>query len=264
MGKIRLAIHGAGGKMGQRLVALAACDPQLQVVAAIESEEHPNLGEDAGVFANCAPLGIPLSREFPEADVAIDFSTPAAADQIILMCVERSIPLVMATTGLSDAQHQSLRDAADKIAVLWAPSMSLAVNLAMKLTEIAGRSLKEHPSGVDVEILERHHRFKEDAPSGTALKFGEIVAGAMGQTTHQHGREGRPGPRPAKEIGYHAVRVGDNPGEHTIVFGLLGETLELHVSATNRDAYALGALAAAQFISDKDPGCYTMSDVLGL
>ncbi len=170
----------------------------------------------------------------------------------------------MATTGLSDAQQKALHDAAEEIAVLWAPSMSLAVNLTMKLAEIAGQSLQNHSSGVDVEILERHHRFKEDAPSGTALKFGEIIAGAMGQTKHQHGREGRPGARDENEIGYHAIRVGDNPGEHAIVFGLLGETLELHVSATNRDAYALGALAAARFLSDKEPGYYCMNDVLGL
>ncbi|HJN66489.1 MAG TPA: 4-hydroxy-tetrahydrodipicolinate reductase [Pirellulales bacterium] len=264
MGKTRIVIHGAAGKMGQRLVALAAEDSQLQIVAAIESENHSSLGEDVGLLAGTGPLGIPLSRDFSEADVVIDFSVPAAAEAITSACVERKVSLVMATTGLSDAQQKALHDAAEKIAVLWAPSMSLAVNLTMKLAEIAGQSLKNHASGVDVEILERHHRFKEDAPSGTALKFGEIIAGVMGQTRHQHGREGRPGARDENEIGYHAIRVGDNPGEHTIVFGLLGETLELHVSATNRDAYALGALAAARFISDKEPGYYCMNDVLGL
>ena len=115
-----------------------------------------------------------------------------------------------------------------------------------------------------MEIIERHHRFKEDAPSGTALKFGEIVAGAMGQTEHRHGREGRPGQRPHGEIGYHAVRVGDNPGEHTILFGLLGESLEINVCATSRDCYALGALAAAKFLVGKPAGLYGMQDVLGL
>ena len=142
--------------------------------------------------------------------------------------------------------------------------MSLSVNLAMKLTEIAGRALAGHPSKVDVEILERHHRFKEDAPSGTALRFGEIVAQAMGQTRHVHGREGRPGQRAPDEIGYHAIRVGDNPGEHTIVFGLLGETLEINVRASNRDCYAHGALAAAKLLAGKPAGLYGMSDVLGL
>jgi 4-hydroxy-tetrahydrodipicolinate reductase len=117
---------------------------------------------------------------------------------------------------------------------------------------------------VDVEILECHHRFKEDAPSGTALKFGQIVASAMDLTEHTHGRSGRPGPRPRKEIGYHAIRAGDNPGEHTVIFGMLGETIELRVAATNRDCYAQGALLAAEWLIGKPPGLYGMNDVLGL
>jgi 4-hydroxy-tetrahydrodipicolinate reductase len=140
--------------------------------------------------------------------------------------------------------------------------MSLAVNLTMKLCEVAGKALAQQDA--DVEILERHHRYKEDAPSGTALKFGEILARAMGQTEHRHGRSGRPGKRPHEEIGYHAIRVGDNPGEHTIIFGMLGETIELSVRASSRDCYALGALAAAKFLVGKPPGLYGMSDVLGL
>jgi 4-hydroxy-tetrahydrodipicolinate reductase len=166
----------------------------------------------------------------------------------------------LATTGLS--LTQLLQDVATHIPLLWAPSMSLAVNLTMKLAETAARALKGHDA--DVEILERHHRFKEDAPSGTALKFGQIIAAAMGQDTHRHGREGRPGPRPHGEIGYHAIRAGDNPGEHTIVFGMLGETIELTVRASNRDCYAAGALAAAKFLVGKPIGLYGMNDVLGL
>ena len=142
--------------------------------------------------------------------------------------------------------------------------MSLAVNLAMKLSQVAARVLKDHASGADVEIIERHHRFKEDAPSGTALKFGELIAEVMGQTDAQHGRQGRPGKRPHGEIGYHALRTGDNPGEHTIVFGMLGETLELTVRASNRDCYAHGALAAAKFVARQKPGLYSMNDLLGL
>jgi 4-hydroxy-tetrahydrodipicolinate reductase len=140
--------------------------------------------------------------------------------------------------------------------------MSMAVNLTMKLTEMAAHVLADKDA--DVEILERHHRYKEDSPSGTALKFGQIVAGVMGQSEHRHGRAGRPGARPHGEIGYHAIRVGDNPGEHTIVFGMLGETLELTVRATNRDCYAQGALAGAKFLAGKAPRLYTMNDVLGL
>jgi 4-hydroxy-tetrahydrodipicolinate reductase len=142
--------------------------------------------------------------------------------------------------------------------------MSMTVNLAMKLVEQAGKVLNDASGGVDVEIIERHHRMKEDSPSGTALKFGEIIAAAMGQTVHRHGRHGQVGKRPPGEIGYHAVRAGDNPGEHTIIFGLLGETLEVSVKASSRDCYALGALAAAKFITRQPAGLYSMFDVLGL
>ena len=147
--------------------------------------------------------------------------------------------------------------------LLMAPSMSLAVNLTMKLVREAARALRAIPDGVDVEIIERHHRFKEDAPSGTALHFGKIVAEEMGQTEHVHGRHGRPGLRPHNEIGYHALRTGDNVGEHTIVFGLLGETIDLTVRGHTRDSYAYGAIAAAKFLATQKAGLYSMTDVLG-
>jgi 4-hydroxy-tetrahydrodipicolinate reductase len=264
MEKKRIVIHGAAGRMGQRLVALAAGDDHWEVVGALESESHPQLGKDAGEIAGVGPLELLLTSSLPEADVVIDFSVPEATVAIAKICAEKGVPLVTATTGLQDAQLRAVQDAAKQIAVLWAPSMSLLVNLTMKLAETAGAALKEYDSGVDVEIIERHHRFKEDAPSGTALKFGQVIAAAMDMKKHQHGREGQIGPRASDEIGYHAVRVGNNPGEHTILFGLLGETLELHVSATNRDAYASGALAAARFLIGKPVGWYGMNDVLGL
>jgi 4-hydroxy-tetrahydrodipicolinate reductase len=265
MSKPRIAIHGAAGRMGQRLIALGHADETLEIAAAIESASHPQAGNDAGAVAGIGEIGVALSPEIPEGiDAVIDFSVPAAAELITAKCVERGISLVAATTGLSDAQKQQLHDASHQIALVWAPNMSLAVNLTMKLAEIAGTALKDHPGGADVEILERHHRYKKDSPSGTALKFGEIIAGAMGQTGHVHGREGLVGTRPHDEIAYHAIRVGDNPGEHTIVFGLLGETIELTVRATNRDSYALGALAAAKYAANQGPGIYSMADVLGL
>jgi len=265
MTHIRLAIHGAAGRMGQRVVACAVADPAFRVVAALEHAGHPRLGEDAGTIAGVKSLGVPLSDALTtDADALIDFSTPAGAERATVLCLERKLPLVMATTGLEAEAQTKLRDAATSIPLVWSPSMSLAVNLAMKLTSIAGAALRDYPGGADVEIIERHHRFKEDSPSGTALKFGQIVAEAMGQTHHQHGRAGRPGARPHGEIGYHAVRTGDNPGEHTIVFGMLGETLELTVRASNRDCYAQGALAAAKFLIDKPAGLYSISDVLGL
>ena len=263
MPRIRVAIHGAAGRMGRRLIALAAADAQLAVAAALESPDHPQLGQDAGVLAGIGPIHIPLASILPaEVDVVIDFSVPQAAATVMRLCLERGLPLVVATTGLSQDETAQLQAAAQRIALLWAPNMSLAVNLTMKLAELAAAALKDKDA--DVEILERHHRFKEDAPSGTALKFGQLVAGAMGQTVHRHGREGRPGPRPHGEIGYHAIRTGDNPGEHTIVFGMLGETIELSVRATNRDCYALGALAAAKFLVGRPAGLYGMNDVLGL
>jgi 4-hydroxy-tetrahydrodipicolinate reductase len=262
---MKLAIHGAAGRMGQRVTALASADSRFKIVAALESANHPALGQDAGLLAGVGEIGIPLGVVGEsDADVVIDFSVPDAAVAVTKHCLEFSKPLVVATTGLESEQQEFVHRAAETIPIVWAPSMSTAVNVAMKLTEIAGQALRGLASGVDVEIIERHHRFKEDAPSGTAIRFGEIVAGAMDQTQHTHGREGRPGQRPRNEIGYHAVRTGDNPGEHTIVFGMLGETLEIRVAATNRDCYAQGALVAAAWLVGKKPGLYGMNDVLGL
>jgi len=262
---MKLAIHGAAGRMGQRVTALAAKDPKFKVVAALESADHPMLGKDAGLIAGVGEIGVPLGVVGESnADVVIDFSVPDAAVAVIAHCVGALRPLVVATTGLDAEQQAYLKKAAQKIPIVWSPSMSTAVNIAMKLTDIAARALKDLPTGVDVEIVECHHRFKEDSPSGTALKFGKIAADAMNITEHTHGRSGRPGARPRNEIGYHAVRAGDNPGEHTIIFGMLGETLELRVAASNRDCYAQGALLAADWLVGKPPGLYGMNDVLGL
>jgi len=265
MTRLRLAINGAAGRMGQRLVALGHADESLEIAAALEHASCPRLGEDAGVVAGVGQIGVPLTSDLTtQVDAMIDFSVPAAAVRATEICVAGKIPLVMATTGLSEVQQATVAAAAHKIPLVWAPNMSVAVNLTMKLATVAAAALKDNASGVDVEVIERHHRFKEDAPSGTALRFGELIAGQMGQTKHQHGRVGQTGQRPRDEIGYHALRVGDNPGEHTIVFGLMGETIELTVRATNRDSYALGALEAAKFAARNGPGHFTMYDVLGL
>ncbi|MCC6492556.1 MAG: 4-hydroxy-tetrahydrodipicolinate reductase [Pirellulales bacterium] len=262
---LKLAIHGAAGRMGQRVVALAVEGGDFEVAAAIESAGHPKLGQDAGLIAGIGELGVPLAVVGESAaDVVIDFSVPNAAIAVLAHCLEYRKPIVIATTGFDPDQRDFIARAARELPIVFAPSMSTAVNLLMKLTEIAGRALRDYPSGVDAEIIERHHRFKEDAPSGTALKFGEIVAQAMGQTEHRHGREGRLGKRTPGEIGYHAVRAGDNPGEHTILFGMLGETIELKVAATSRDCYAQGALLAAKWLANKRAGLYGMGDVLGL
>ncbi len=263
MNPIRLAIHGAAGRMGQRVVALAHADPAFCVVAALEAAKHPRIGEDAGISAGIGAIGVSLSSrlEVP-ADVMVDFSTATALEGVLHQCVQKRLSLVVATTGLSETQKADVQAAGQQIPLVWAPSMSLAVNLALKLAETAASSLADKDA--DVEILERHHRFKEDAPSGTALKFGQAISAIMGQPIHIHGRSGRPGARPHGEIGYHAIRAGDNPGEHTIIFGMLGETLELTVRATNRDCYVAGALSAAKFLVGRGPGLYSMQDVLGL
>ena len=263
--RVRIGIHGAAGKMGRRLVCLAAEDPVLSVVCALEHAAHPDLGRDAGELAGLGNIGVPLCSEVTTApDVMIDFSVPEAAAHILAICVARGVPLVLATTGLSPEHQRQAQQAATSIPLVWSPNMSLAVNLTMKLAGLVAQKLMHYGPGVDVEIVERHHRYKEDAPSGTALRFGELIAQQMGQTRHVHGRTGRPGQRARDEIGYHALRTGDNPGEHTIVFGMLGETIELSVKATNRDCYALGALAAAKFLVGRPPGLYAMQDVLGL
>lgn len=262
---IRIAVNGAAGRMGKRLVDLIQADEQLELAGALEYAECPLLGHDAGEVAGVGNIGLPITSELGDhVDVIIDFSMPDGVTKIAELCAERKIALVAATTGLTDEQRETVLSTSQTAPLILAPNMSLAVNLTMKLVREAAAALKSAPSGVDVEIIERHHRFKEDAPSGTALHFGKIVAEEMGQTEHIHGRDGRPGQRPHNEIGYHALRTGDNVGEHTIVFGMIGETIDLTVRGQTRDSYALGAIAAAKFLAEQKPGEYTMADVLGL
>ena len=262
---LQIAVNGAAGRMGRRIVALVNADAELNVAAALEWDQCPQLGQDCGELAGVGRIGVPIGTDLPDGiDAVIDFSTPEGMTKIATICGERHIPLVAASTGLSEEQRAVVAEAAHTTPVVMAPNMSLAVNLTMKLAREAARVLKGAPMGADVEVIERHHRFKEDAPSGTALKFGEIIADEMGQTEHVHGRQGRPGQRPRNEIGYHALRTGDNVGEHTIVFGLMGETIDLTVRGHTRDSYAYGALLAARFAAAQKPGLYSMSDVLGL
>lgn len=263
--KIHLAINGACGRMGQRLVALAAEDPQLHLVAALDHATHPQLNRDAGEIAGVGHLNVPVRAELPlsmQVDCLIDFSSPAGTMAVLKTCTDRKIPIVVATTGHTTSEQAEIQAAAHQTAVLAAPNMSLVVNLLFKLTKLTGEAL--HGKGFDVEIIERHHRYKKDSPSGTATHFAAIVQQAMGQPQLRHGREGIVGERPASEIGIHAVRAGDNVGEHTIIFSTLGETLELVHKGTSRDSYARGALEAAKYLAGKGAGNYTMSDVLGI
>jgi 4-hydroxy-tetrahydrodipicolinate reductase len=249
--------------MGTRLIQLIALDAELKLAAALERDGHPHLGHDAAALAGLAPAGVSLRQALPAAaaiDVMIDFSLPLAALGLAECCTKRKVPLVVGTTGFDPAQRRELESSSTQIPILIAPNMSRAVNLLMNLVDTAARSLG---SAADIAVVERHHRTKKDAPSGTALRLAEIagqghvpsrlVPGNAGQST-----EHRPG-----EISIHALRIADSPGEHTVVFGLLGETLELSHRAMSRDGFARGALDAAKFLAGKPAGLYSMEDVLG-
>jgi len=263
--KTAIAINGAAGRMGQRLVALAREDHELKLVAALESHGNPTLGKDAGDVAGIGTIGMPIRSMLTmetHVDSIIDFSTPEGTMAVLPTCLQKKIPLVVATTGLEPEHKKKLDAAAHEIAILVAPNMSLAVNVLFELVKVASKLLTN--KGFDVEIIERHHRFKKDSPSGTALQFAKIVQQIQGQTNFRHGREGIVGERPPSEIGIHAVRVGDNVGEHTVIFSTLGETLELVHKGHTRDSYARGALLAAKFLAGKPAGSYSMNDVLGI
>jgi 4-hydroxy-tetrahydrodipicolinate reductase len=263
--KSHIVINGACGRMGQRLIALAHEDHSLAVVAALDSPTHPKCGQDAGELAGVGRIGVPVTGDLPlstRVDCVVDFSAPAGTMAVLRTCVDRRIPLVVATTGHDPHARREIEAAAHQTAVLVSPNMSLVVNVLFKLTRLTAEAFAG--KGFDVEIIERHHRTKKDAPSGTADQFARIVQGVMGQKSIRHGREGLVGERPADEIGVHAVRAGDNVGEHTIVFGAPGEVLELVHKGYSRDSYARGALLAAKFLAGKGAGMYSMDDVLGL
>ncbi len=263
--KIALGINGACGRMSQRILALAHQDEQLVTTLALEVPNHPDLGRDIGELVNLGHLGVPVRAEIPtdhRVDVIIDFSSPEGTQSILRNCVARRIPLVLATTGHTAEQKEEIAMAAHETAILMAPNMSLAVNVLFELSGQCGRMLAG--KGYDVEIIERHHRYKKDAPSGTAMHFAHLIQEAMGQKKFRHGREGLVGERSDQEIGIHAIRAGDNVGEHTIIFSALGETLELVHKGSSRDSYARGALQAAKYLANRPAGSYSMKDVLGL
>ncbi|MDR2170796.1 MAG: 4-hydroxy-tetrahydrodipicolinate reductase [Planctomycetaceae bacterium] len=264
MSKVRVGVSGAAGRMGRRLVSLISSDVDLELGLALESSFCDYLGVDVGELCGVGGLGVKLCSEFSGGiDVLIDFSSPQALEGVVRGCVDFGVPLVYATTGATPEQLRLIESASHSVAVLTSPSMSLMVNLAMTLCQSAAKTLA-HKAGkdVDVEIVESHHRYKKDSPSGTALKFGRIISEEMGLDVQTFGREGQVGERKRNEIGFHSIRIGDDPGAHSILFGLLGETLEISVKATSRDCYAIGAIAAAKFIRDKPAGMYNMNDLL--
>ena len=268
----QVLIHGAAGRMGLRLAALAGEGEDdgagaLSVAAAVDRPGHPLLGRDVGAAAGVGPLGVELREAWPDAatavDVVIDFSTPEALRPAIDRCVEHRWALVVGTTGLTDADQDRLDAAAHDIAVLQASNFSRVVNVLWKLAGDAARLLGD---GYDIEVLEAHHRFKRDAPSGTALTLVRELCNATGRDFDEHVVYARHGdaPRGERDITVQTLRIGDDPGQHTAYFAGLGERLELKHVSTSRDSYARGALDAAKWLAGKPAGRYAMHDVLGV
>ncbi len=262
---IRVAVSGAAGRMGRRLVALTGEASDLALVAALECSEHDTLGADAGTLAGVGELEIAVTDRLPAsgADVVVDFSSPAGTRTRVAECRERKIPMVIGTTGLDAQAEQLVANAAADIPVVRAANMSVGINVLLRTAaELAATLGPEY----DVEIVETHHRFKKDAPSGTALALGRAMAEAAGRDLARDARYGREGacPRTEGEIGIHAVRAGDVVGEHKIVYGGLGERVELGHVASTRDTFVRGALRAARWIVGRPAGLYGMTHVLGL
>jgi 4-hydroxy-tetrahydrodipicolinate reductase len=265
---VELVVAGAAGRMGTRIVALARESSDLRVGAALEMAGHPALGGDAGELAGGSRLGVTLgadaSAAITRSRVLVEFSVPAASLEHLRLVAAVGARAVIGTTGFSAAQREEIAALARRAPIMLAPNMSVAVTLAFKLLPIMARALGED---YDVEITEIHHRFKKDAPSGTAVRMAELVAEALGRDldkTGVYGREGLPGERTRQEIGVMSLRSGDVVGEHTVSFGTLGERLELTHRAHSRDTFARGALRAARWVAGQSPGLYSMADVLGL
>lgn len=265
---VNIAVAGAAGRMGRTIIE-ACCDARdVRVVAALEHAGAKVLGQDAGDMAGIGSIGAPIdadvARAVSSADVLIDFTTPEATLVHLNLCLAHGKPIVIGTTGFTGDQKQVIQRAAAAIPIVLSPNMSVGVNLCFKLLETAAKVLGDE---IDVEIIEAHHRYKVDAPSGTALRMGEVVAAALGRDLQEHaiyGRQGRPGERPRRQIGFSTVRAGDTVGDHTVMFADIGERIEITHRATNRMTFAKGAIRAASWLAVRGPGLYDMQDVLGL
>lgn len=254
--------------MGKRLVQLIAEAPDLRLTGAVERPEEAALGQDAGELAGAGRLDVPLTTDLAaiakQVDVLIEFSAPAATLGHLQVAVQEQIASVIGTTGFDETQQRELSELAPKTRCLVAPNMSVGVNVLFSIAEQAARLLG---AGFDLEVVEMHHRLKKDAPSGTAVRLGEILAAATGRNYNESavfGRQGMVGERSDAEIGLMALRGGDVAGDHTLYFLGQGERLELTHRAHSRDTFAHGALRAARWLIDQQPGRYSMKDVLGL
>ena len=263
MSRLRIAIVGCTGRMGQTLVRLATVDPALELVAGVTVDDDPRLGDDVGSLAGLDELGLAVTTNIPvECDAVIEFSSPAGCMTWAAWCAARGIPLVSGTTGLADIHLAELRTAAQRIPILWAPNMSTGINLLLALVQDLATKLDEN---WDIEIVETHHRRKVDAPSGTAKALLEAAAaGRQRRVTDVavYGRGAETGPRSAGQIGVHALRMGSIVGEHEVHFTSEAESLTLTHRAFSRETFAAGALRAAQWIVTRPPGLYAMRDVL--
>jgi len=263
-----VVVAGAAGRMGSRLVALLKDDPELRLVAALEAPGHAAVGRDAGESAGVGRLSVPITDDVEAAigkgRILIEFSVPEASLAHVRVVARQGGRAVIGTTGFTAPQREELARLGASAPLLVSPNMSVAVNVAFRVLADMARLLGDD---YDVEIVETHHRFKKDAPSGTALRMAEVVAQALGRDlskTAVYDRHDQLAERTRKEIGMAALRSGDVVGEHTVSFGSLGERLELTHRAHSRDTFARGALRAARFIATAKPGLYSMQDVLGL
>ena len=261
----KLVIVGAAGRMGRRIISLSIDAGWFDIIAAVETKGHPDIGKDAGLAASAGPMNVKLDSIYPaSADVAIDFSQPAAADKTIDYCLEGDVALVLGTTGLTEKQREKIKTASAKIPVIYGTNMSVGMNVLFSLVGKLALMLGDE---YDTEVIEQHHRFKKDAPSGSALVLAENICKATGKKFPDcliHGRSGKDALRQKGTIGMHAVRAGDITGIHSVVFSTLGETVTLNHTAHSRDTFAIGALRAARWLVGKKPGLYSMADVLGI
>ena len=265
---IKVVVAGAGGRMGGRLISLIGESKSLRLAGAIEKKGHPAVGRDAGEVAGGARLGIPIGDDLTtlaeKADVLIEFTSPEATLAHVEIMASRKKAMVIGTTGLSAEQVSELKTKAKAIPCVLAPNMSVGVNLMLKVIAEMARALG---GDYDIEVTEAHHRLKKDAPSGTALKMAEVLAKATGKSLDQvaaYARKGMIGERKRGEIGMQVIRAGDIVGDHTVLFGGIGERLEVTHRASSRDTFAMGALRGAEWVVKQAPGLYDMQDVLGL
>ena len=263
----KVAVAGATGRMGHMLIEEIRASGDCVLAGALDIASSPAIGNDAAAFLGLAS-GIAVTSNIAEglggAEVLIDFTRPEGTLAHVKACREKRVNAVIGTTGLTEAQKAQIVDASRDIAIVMAPNMSVGVNVTMKLLEMAARALA---TGYDIEIIESHHRHKVDAPSGTALKMGEVIAQALGRNLKDcavYGREGITGERKAGTIGFSSIRGGDIVGDHTVLFAGSGERIEITHKSASRSTYAEGSLRAVRFLAGKKNGLFDMFDVLGL